>query len=516
MDHSIPEELSSSHQALSSSISSLTSPTQARHSASYVSKTYRQASTLFLTRRLPEALTTILPLITLPHPTSDDGDKISSSNAEQPSQPQLQPQPQPPTPVAKASRNTRIKVWTLYIAILNAIVALEPEEGKEAFGTQDWRATCAKVRDGEVWEEVVVNGYHGVEGHVDPDVVINLATLLLTHARTQIITQKRLENFLAASTNPDLDHLSQQHFSPPLLSSASASASALRSHSRRHRSPSALRSGADTPRDLNARVKILELYTLHVLVRNSEWDYAREFIAASPVLDEERREAFLQALQSLREDHLEAERLEHEEKHRQEEQLKQDVEEARRLRAENEAVEKRRLDEERARREGSEVDYGIDSSAAGSASGERSKRSRGQGRQQATAGGDRPKTTTQPPRAKSSSTTTTRPPPPPSSSAAAAGAAGPASKKSKAVITSSSSFGARAAATLANVRAMLERMNATLRTDPMLLMRLLAFILGLLLMFGRKNMRERVVRVMATSWNKVKATAGMGVRVSYI
>lgn len=157
MSQTIPEEFSSSHQALSSSISSLTSPTQARHSASYVSKTYRQSSTLFLTRRLPEALTTILPLITPPQPASESG----NSNAE-------------PPPVAKASRNTRIKVWTLYIAILNAIVALEPEEGKDAFGTQDWRATCAKVRDGGVWEEVVVNGYHGVEGDIDPDVVINL------------------------------------------------------------------------------------------------------------------------------------------------------------------------------------------------------------------------------------------------------------------------------------------------------------------------------------------------------
>lgn len=53
-------------------------------------------------------------------------------------------------------------------------MALEPDEGKEAFGSQEWRAICAKVRDGEIWEEVVTNGYHGVEGDVDSDVVINL------------------------------------------------------------------------------------------------------------------------------------------------------------------------------------------------------------------------------------------------------------------------------------------------------------------------------------------------------
>lgn len=60
------------------------------------------------------------------------------------------------------------------MTILNAIVELEPEEGKEAFGNQEWRTLCNKIRDGEIWEEVVKNGYHGVEGDVDADVVINL------------------------------------------------------------------------------------------------------------------------------------------------------------------------------------------------------------------------------------------------------------------------------------------------------------------------------------------------------
>jgi hypothetical protein len=79
-----------------------------------------------------------------------------------------------PAPVARASRNTRIKVWSLYLTILNAIIELDPDEGKEAFGTQEWRAICSQVREGQVWAEVVNNGYHGSEGDVDSDVVINL------------------------------------------------------------------------------------------------------------------------------------------------------------------------------------------------------------------------------------------------------------------------------------------------------------------------------------------------------
>lgn len=139
------------HNLLSSSISSLSSSTAARH-PSHISKTYRQSSTLFLTRRLPEALTTLLPLITPPE---------SATDVE-------------PAPIAVASRSSRTKVWSLYLTILNAIIELEPEEGKDAFGVQEWKALCNKVRDGGIWEEVVTNGYHGVEGEVDSDVVINL------------------------------------------------------------------------------------------------------------------------------------------------------------------------------------------------------------------------------------------------------------------------------------------------------------------------------------------------------
>lgn len=303
------------------------------------------------------------------------------------------------------------------------------------------------------------------------------ATLLLTHARTQKLNQKRLENFLAASSNPNLDFA--HHFkssTSPRLSS-------------RHRSPSKARSGADTPRDLNARVKILELYTLHVLIRNNEWDYAREFISASSVLDEERREAFLQALQSLQEDQQETERKEREEQERQDEKLRRDLEEARRQRAVNEEREKRRLEEERARREGSEIDYGVDTRSTGGSSSGKAQRNR------------------VPPGGAAKV-------PRPARQGTSSGGGGTSPNKNKAVVPTS--FGARAAVMFSNVRTMIDRMSVTLQTNPMLLMRFLAFIITLIMMFGKKSMRERIARVMATSWNKVKATAGMGVKVSYI
>ncbi|KAI1857013.1 uncharacterized protein JN550_013506 [Neoarthrinium moseri] len=443
---------SAHHNILSSSIASLqSSSTLTRPTPNHISKTYRQASQLFLTRRLPEALSTVQPLITPPSP-----DENGESNGDAENE---------PAPIARASRSTRIKVWSLYLTILNAILELDPDEGKDAFGTQEWRALCTKVREGGIWDEVVRNGYHGVEGEVDSDVVINLATLLLAHAHTQELNQKRLENYLAASQQPNLD-ISQrlEESQSPRLSS------------RGRKSPSKSRrgtSGADTPRDLNARVKILELYTLHVLLRNNEWDYAREFISVSSVLDEERRDAFLQALESLQEEQQEEERRVKEEKQRQDDQLRRDLEEARRMRAENEARERKRLEEERARREGSEVDYGIEQtpSTNGSAKGRRTR---------------------------TSSSALSKPKP------ANSKPVGPPS------------YSARAAMILSNLRVVIEQLGASFKTNPMLLMRFVAFIVGLLVMFGNQRIRERITRVLGTGWNKVKATAGMGVKVSYI
>ncbi|KAK1726988.1 hypothetical protein CaCOL14_006562 [Colletotrichum acutatum] len=439
---------------LASSISSLSSSTSARHT-SQISKTYRQASTLFLTRRLPEALSTILPLITPPTGQSENGAGE-------------------PAPVARASRSTRIKVWSLYLTTLNAIVELEPDEGKDAFGSQEWRALCTKVREGEVWEEVVRNGYHGVESDVDSDVVINLATLLLAHARTQELNQRKLESYLAAATSPNLD------FSKRFSDSPSPSP-----RLNRHRSPAKATSGADTPRDLNARVKILELYTLHVLIRNNEWDYAREFISVSSVLDDERREAFLQALQSLQEEQQEAERRETEERREQEEQLRRDIEEAKKLRAENEERERRRLEEERARREGAEGDYGIEKTPSKAGS---SKAGSSKGRH-----------------ARAVSNT----------SGSNSNSKMPASR-AKGKSSAPPTLGTRASMVISRLREVIDQLGASFKTNPMLLMRLVAFILGLVVMFGQKNVRERIQRVLGNGWNKVKATAGMGVKVSYI
>ncbi|KKY23377.1 putative peroxin 26 [Diplodia seriata] len=143
---------------LAASVTSLGS--QQRPHTAQIAKTYRQAAQLFLTRRLPEALSTIEPVITPDLPDADGQDHDNKQAAF--------------APIAYASRGTRVKVWSFYLTFLNSVIELGPEEGKHAFGSTKWKALVSKCRDGRVWEDVVQAGYGGVEGSVDPDVVINL------------------------------------------------------------------------------------------------------------------------------------------------------------------------------------------------------------------------------------------------------------------------------------------------------------------------------------------------------
>jgi hypothetical protein len=126
------------------------------------SQTYKTASQLFLTRRLQESLSALEPIFSTSASQEDDcftnGDDAAASLA----------------PIASASSTLRIKIWNLYITLLNAVVDLGPDEGKKALGQKEWKALVSKVRDGDIWETIVQTGYKGLEGSVDADVVHNL------------------------------------------------------------------------------------------------------------------------------------------------------------------------------------------------------------------------------------------------------------------------------------------------------------------------------------------------------
>lgn len=328
------------------------------------------------------------------------------------------------------------------------------------------------------------------------------ATLLLAHSKTQALNQKRLENYLAAARTPNLD-ISADRFSE----SPRRYASPGKQQTPRRPAPS----GADTPRDLAARVKLLELYTLHVLPRNNEWEYAREFIHVSPVLDEERREAFLQALDTLHDEQAEAERREEEERAQREEAIRRDIEEARRLRAENEAREKKRLEEERVRRETAERNTKKEkekqkSTASSSSASSLSSPTEGDFGLEKT-----PPTTpvlkkTTRTGSSSSSVRSKRPLP----------RQGGTGNSSSSAVVAPPTLISRATTVLGNLSKLVDEVARAFQTNPYVLLRMLAFVIGLLLLVSRKKVRERLAKIIGVSWNKIKATAGMGAKVSYI
>ncbi|KAF2270018.1 hypothetical protein CC78DRAFT_451983 [Lojkania enalia] len=418
---------------LSSSVSSLSS---SRYQSSHIAKAYRQAAQLFLTRRLPEALSTIEPIITPPSQDTINGNGLENGDLSA------------FAPIASASRGTRVKVWSFYLTFLNSVVELGAEEGKHAFGSTRWKELVSKCRDGSIWEDVVRNGYAGAEGDVDAEVVVNLATLLLTHSPSQRLNQQRLETYLSASANPTYD-VSSHMQSPSYL----------------QRRPSQHNNGTSTPRDLNTRLKVLELYTLHVLPRNEEWDYAREFISMSEVLDDERKEAFLLALHSLKEEKEEAEVREAKLRQQQQEQMEQrrKESEARRL-EQSRAEDERRKREEENRRQPRGSDEVFRKSNARLPPSTSSRASQGRNRK-------------------------VSPPP---------------------------SLYHRASSLFASMQALVASTAHSMTANPVALFRTLLFLLAFSLAFGRRDLRERIMRVLRNAWEKVRRTVGMGVKVSYI
>ncbi|KAJ5584971.1 uncharacterized protein N7459_004771 [Penicillium hispanicum] len=441
---------------------SSTSPTK------LCSKTYKKASQLYLTRRLPEALATLQPIITVPSTQDDQYTNGDHSTAV--------------APIATALGTWRIKVWNLYITLLSAIVDIGAEEGKNQFGQKEWKAIATQVREGDIWETVVQTGYQGREGSVDAEVVFNLsvpqqwlrltATLLLTHSSSQALNQQRLETYLSSYGQPNLDLADR-------LNDASSEFQLSRISGA---------SGANTPKDLTARARIIELFTLHVLPRNGEWEYANEFINLSEVLDEERKELFLQTLEGLKEEKERGEMRAAELQRAKDEELGRQQEEERR-RAEEETAAAVGATASRSQANGhkrntSEVDYGIE-----------------KGSPRNTAKGKSSRSSDKSPNGKPSTRT-----------ALSSSSSSRSSKKQ--VKPEPRGNQARAVATA--LRNLFKHIMDQVSGNPMSLVRTVLFLLGILMALSRQDVRERLRRITRSAWQKVKGTVGMGVKVSYI
>jgi hypothetical protein len=254
--------------------------------------------------------------------------------------------------------------------------------------------------------------------------------------------------------------------------------------------------GADTPKELSSRLKILELFTLHVLPRNEEWDYARSFINNSDILDDERREAFLQTLQELQEAMDTEDRAVELEFHRERDEESKEEEE--RNRAHTAAEELRKAPEQNGgvhRRSGSEVDYGIEKSHPSGTSTSVNA------------------TESKPAAAKS------RPTPGPASGRTQFSPPAETPKHRpvrKSPQSHSNDMLTQARQLVRALQGLVRNVTGAVTSNPTTLFRAFLFVLAILMAFSRREVRERVRRIVGSSWDKIQGTVGMGVKVSYI
>lgn len=305
---------------------------------------------------------------------------------------------------------------------------------------------------------------------------------MLAHAPAQKLTQQRLEAYLSATGTSII--------SPSSIDTALNRPKPTRSST----------NGTSTPRDLASRLKIIEIYTLHVLPRNEEWSYAREFISMSEILDEERRDAFLQALQTLQDENsIEARReaelarqreMQLEDAKRQEREAAEKERKLKDMQAKAEADVRRRRQERDSSSSSRTIerDFGMDRSPKVPAKSAVSASSRGSAAAQAN-----------------------------NKAPASGGAAG--NKRGDGRVGSGAkpaTYYKRASLFLDGLQRTVIAMANSMRANPALLLRLLAFMVAFLMAFARRDVRDRVRGARDAAWDKIRSTVGMGVKVSYI
>jgi hypothetical protein len=262
-----------------------------------------------------------------------------------------------------------------------------------------------------------------------------------------------------------------------------------------HRSPPHV-NGAETPKDLNSRLKILELFTLHVLPRNDEWDYAWSFISMSDVLDDERREAFLQSLQELqdvKEHDMQGERASFQRE--KDAQLQDQLDDQNRREAEKAASERHKATQGGSvnRRTSSEVDYGIDKKgpSGNAVPGPKALKS---GTPSSATSATRQEASQVPSQVEPSRNRNTRK---------------SSQKRPPAYVQPVRNF-------FRVMQNLIRNMATSIGGNPTTIFKILLSVLAIIMAFGRRDIRERAKRILGSGWDKVRTTAGMGVKVSYM
>lgn len=142
---------------LTSSLDWLPGATQ--WSKKQISKDYDLAQGYFSSKQFREAYDILEALISTPKPEAGDVEDEASTGK---------------SPIATAKSSLRIKVWTLYFKLVDALIVSGPNECVAEFGRDKWRQITSRVLDSTIWKQVLQDGYGGILANVDAGVVGDL------------------------------------------------------------------------------------------------------------------------------------------------------------------------------------------------------------------------------------------------------------------------------------------------------------------------------------------------------
>ena len=297
------------------------------------------------------------------------------------------------------------------------------------------------------------------------------ATLLLAQSSSQAISQQRLESYLSGSSSSNLESAS------PLNGSLEESSSEALANS-------ISENRTNTPQSINVRIKIIEIYVLHVLPRNEEWQYARDFISMSGILDEERKEAFLQALQAL--------------------EANRDVNGGEGVLQGNQYIQDQQevggqgLNSTSSTEQLQRYEHKADTHVRLEDAKNRIMKIEPINKAMSASGTEAARDLTPTSKTKHAKNLTSPRPP------------------SAVSRSDTASVYTRGLAMMAALQRLMMGATQTMPNKPMVLLKAILFLVSIALALGRRNIRDRIRGVTMRGWDKIKETGGMGVKVSYI
>lgn len=126
-----------------------------------LSKKYRKARNLFLTQQFAEAFSEIG--LTLEPGEWFEGD-VHDGEGKSLSR----------VPILFAKKSVRVKIWSLYLTLLNTFRKAGNDQAGVWVGARRWKGLYASLCDGSIWQNVLHVGYADNEHAMDHEITVAL------------------------------------------------------------------------------------------------------------------------------------------------------------------------------------------------------------------------------------------------------------------------------------------------------------------------------------------------------